>query len=73
MLSLVLSAANGAAKHLLATHHRPFAEFTLSVANVLRVTGQDTPGVALNKVHYINRYQVLSKTPVSKETAHNAE
>jgi hypothetical protein len=39
------------------------------------VTGQDTdtPGVALNKVHYINRYQVLSKPSVSKETAQNAE
>jgi hypothetical protein len=27
-----------AAKHLLALHYSPFAEFTLSVANVLRVT-----------------------------------
>ncbi len=28
-----------AAKHLYATQYRPFAEFTLSEANVLRVTG----------------------------------
>jgi hypothetical protein len=38
MLSLVLSEANGAAKHLAADRNRPFAEFTLSEANVLRVT-----------------------------------
>jgi hypothetical protein len=38
MLSLVLSEANGAAKHLCVERDRPFAEFTLSVTNVLRVT-----------------------------------
>jgi hypothetical protein len=39
MLSLVLSAANGAAKHLAAQRDRLFAEFTLSATNGLRVTG----------------------------------
>ena len=38
MLSLVLSEANGAAKHLAPHRHRPFAEFTLSATNVLRMT-----------------------------------
>jgi hypothetical protein len=44
MLSLVLSAANGAAKHLKAHRERePFAEFTLSEANGLTKTKRCHP------------------------------
>ncbi len=65
MLSTFASLSVNSAKHLPTPLHRPFAS--------LRVTWQDIPGRALNKVYYINCYQVLSKTPVSKETAYNTE
>jgi len=43
MLSLVLSEANGAAKHLAAQRDSPFAEFTLSVSEGLRACPEAKP------------------------------